>query len=154
MIHCFFDDSGKESDASNRIVVIAGYMAVGDSTWTFLSQQWGHQLVRHGLSWLHMKDLMQNQDEYAKLNWDWPKKRSVIEDFIKVVKASQLIGFGVAVDADAWRAIPKQITQAEGSAQEFCFMRLVRMITERMKIARPDDWISLYFDSDEGFTPA
>ncbi len=154
MIHCFFDDSGKESDSANRIVCIAGYLAAGDAYWSLLTQGWGNQLVRHGISWVHMKDLMQNQDEYSALNWDWPTKRSVLEDFIKVIKASQLTGFGVAVDADAWRAVPKEITQSEGTAQEFCFMRIIRMITDRMKISRPDDWISLYFDCDEGFTPA
>ena len=31
MIHCFFDDSGKESDSTNRIVCIAGYLAAGDA---------------------------------------------------------------------------------------------------------------------------
>ncbi len=30
MIHCFFDDSGKESDLGSRFVCIAGYMAVVD----------------------------------------------------------------------------------------------------------------------------
>lgn len=28
------------------------------------------------------------------------------------------------------------------------------MIVERLKQSRPDDWVSLYFDCDEEFTPA
>lgn len=154
VIHCFFDDSGKESDPSNRIVVIAGYMAAGDSAWSFLTQLWGNLLLKHGVSWIHMKDLMPNQGEYKALNWDWTKKRAVLDEFIKAIKVSQLVGFGVALDADAWRAIPKAITQAEGNVQQFCFMRIMRLIADRMKIARPDDWISLYYDCDEGFTPS
>ena len=154
VIHCFFDDSGKESDQGNPYVCIAGYMAIGDGYWTLLSNAWGHQLFRHGLSWLHMKDLMQDQDEYAALNWDWPTKRSVLEDFIKIIKGSQIVGFGVAVDAVAWRQFPKELTKVEGTAQEFCFMRVMRMITERLKLVRPDDWVVLYYDCDEGFTPA
>jgi hypothetical protein len=101
-----------------------------------------------------MKDLMADQDEYAALGWDWPKKKSVIEDFIKIIKASQIIGFGVAVDAVAWRQFPKELTRVEGTAQEFCFMRIMRMIVERFKIARPADWAVLYYDCDEQFTPA
>jgi hypothetical protein len=154
VIHCFFDDSGKESDQGNPYVCIAGYMAIHDAWWTHLANGWGNQLFRHGISWLHMKDFMQNQSEYAALNWDWPKKKSILEEFIAIIKASQLIGFGVAVDAVAWRQFPKELTKAEGTAQEFCFMRIIRMIVERFKIARPDDWAVLYYDCDQGFTPA
>ena len=46
---------------------------------------------------------MQDQDEYAALNWDCPTTKSVLEDFIEIIKGSQIIGFGVAVDAVAWR---------------------------------------------------
>lgn len=154
MIHCFFDDSGKESDMGNPFVCIAGYMAIGDDWWTMLSNAWGHQLFRHGLTWLHMKDFMQGQGEYAALGWDWPKRKAVIEEFIKIIKGTQIIGFGVAVDAEAWRQFPKELTKVEGTAQEFCFTRIIRMIVERLKVSRPDDWVSLYYDCDEQFTPA
>jgi len=125
MIHCFFDDSGKESDQGNKFVCIAGYMAVGDSVWSILANGWWHQLVRHGLVWLHMKDFMQSQGEYVSLGWDWPKKKAVLEDFIQVIKSAQLIGFGVAIDADAWKLVPKELTRVEGNAQQFCFMRIM-----------------------------
>ena len=154
MIRCFFDDSGKESERGNRIVSIAGYLAGGETYWDLFGTGWSHQLFRHGISWLHMKDFMQDRDEYAAFKWDWPKKRSVLEDFIKVIKVSQIIGFGVALDAEAWRKVPKQFTAVEGTAQEFCFLRIMRMIVERMKIVRPNDYVSVFFDCDKGFTPA
>jgi len=154
VIRCFFDDSGKESERGNRIVSIAGYLAGGETYWDLFGTGWSHQLFRHGISWLHMKDFMQDRDEYAAFKWDWPKKRSVLEDFIKVIKVSQIIGFGVALDAEAWRKVPKQFTAVEGTAQEFCFLRIMRMIVERMKIVRPNDYVSVFFDCDKGFTPA
>jgi len=43
------------------------------------------------MSWLHMTDLMQDQKEHAALKWNWAKKKSVLEDFIKAIKASQLV---------------------------------------------------------------
>lgn len=154
MIRCYCDDSGKESDAGNPIVCIAGYVAGDSPYWDSFAGAWGHLLLRHGISWLHMKDLMQDQDEYAPLKWDWRKKKSVLEDFINVIKLSQLIGFGVALDANAWRKVPKEVTRTDGDAQQFCFMRIMRMIVERMKIARPNDFVSVYFDCDKAFTPA
>jgi hypothetical protein len=153
VIHAYFDDSGKESDPDNRIVCIAGYLAA-EHHWNFFLEEWGHQLIRHGLKWLHTTDFMADAGEYETLKWDWPRKRAVLESFIKTIKDAQLIGFGVSVDADAWRKIPKEVTDREGDAQQFCFMRIMRMIVERMKIARPRDFISVMFDCDRGFTPA
>src|SRR5215469_10265714 len=73
VISCFFDDSGKESDLDNRIVCAAGYMGL-DNFWDMFNQAWAHHLMRHGISWLHMKDFMLSRDEYALKGWDWPAK--------------------------------------------------------------------------------
>lgn len=153
MIRAFFDDSGKESDLDNRIVCIAGYIAGEGMHWDAFSQGWRHQLLRHGISWLHMKDFMLDRGEYKTLRWDWPKKKEVLDDFIAVIKVSQIVGFAVAVDADAWRKIPKELTRREGDAQQFCFIRLMAMIIERMKRVLPQDIVSMCFDCDKGFTP-
>lgn len=153
MIRAFFDDSGKESDPSNRVVCIAGYVAL-DMHLNLFNQGWQHLLMRHGISCVHMKDLMQDQGEYAALKWDWPKKKAVLEDFATVIKMFQLIGFGVAVDADSWREIPKEITRVQGDAQLFCFLRILRMVGNRMKISCPDDFAAICFDCDTNYTPA
>lgn len=153
MIKCFFDDSGKESDLSNPIVCVAGYLAV-DQFWNMFTEGWSHCLLKHKMHWLHMKDFMLDRDEYAGRAWDWPTKRAILQEFINIIKAANLIGFGVALDANAWREIPKEVTDKEGTAQEFCFMRIMRMVVERMKIARPRDFVSIYFDCDKEFTPA
>jgi hypothetical protein len=155
VIHSFFDDSGKESDLDNRIVCIAGYLAV-DHIWNVFSEAWKHLLIHTGISWLHLKDFMQDRDEYASLNLknDWARKNAILRDFMMIIKASQPIGFGVAVDADAWREIPKEITRRYGSAQEFCFMRIMKMVAKRMKIAAPRDVVAITFDCDREFTPS
>lgn len=92
MIHCFFDDSGKESDAGNRFVCIAGYMAVGDDWWTMLSNAWGHQLFRYGLSWLHMKDFMNEQGEYGRRNGTGQKRKLSLKSSSKSSRAARLSG--------------------------------------------------------------
>jgi hypothetical protein len=154
VIRAFFDDSGKESDPSNRVVCIAGYLAAGETPWNILGDRWRQILLTHGISWLHMKDFMPDKDEYAALKWDWPKKKAVLEDFIGAIRAAGLIGFGVGIDVDAWRKIPKEITRKEGDAQQFCFARIMRMIVERMKVSAPRDFVSVHFDCDRNFTPA
>jgi hypothetical protein len=153
MISCYFDDSGKESDLGNRIVCAAGYMAL-DNFWDMFLQAWGQHLLKHGIGWLHLKDFMASQDEYALKGWGWPEKHKILREFVNVIKATHLTGLGVAVDADAWRKIPKELTEREGTAQEFCFMRLMGMVVRRMKISCPRDYVAVYFDCDQAFTSA
>lgn len=154
VIRCFFDDSGKEGDPGNRIVAIAGYLAAGETRWNIFGEGWRHQLLSHGLRWLHMTDLMADKGEYAFLKDNWPKKKELLDEFIEVIKVSQLIGFGVAVDADAWRKVPKDVTRVEGDAQQFCFLRIMRLIVERMKRSCPNDYVAVHFDCDKGFSPS
>src|SRR5580704_11530955 len=103
---------------------------------------------------LHMKEMMCKESKtepYA--SWDWQKKKQVLEGFSVAIKASHLVGFGVAVDADAWRALPKDLIKSERSAQEFCFKRLIKLIVERLRNSLSDESISIMFDCDEEFTP-
>jgi hypothetical protein len=147
MLRAFFDDSGKESDSGNRFVCIAGYIAI-EGCWNMFTEGWNHQLLKHGMSSLHTKDFMVDK------TIDWPTKRKILDGFINVIKASQLIGFGVALDADAWRELPPELTRAEGNAQQFCFLRIMRMLVKRFKAARENDFAILYFDCDKDFTPS
>lgn len=155
MLLGFFDDSGKESDPSNRIVCAAGYIASALPMWQGLQEMWSNHLLMHGLDELHMNEMMSSKSKKKPFcDWDWQKKKSVLEDFSAAIKISRVVGFGVAVDAEAWRELPKDLTRIEGTAQEFCFMRLIRMIVNRVRISAPSEHLSVMFDCDEGFTPA
>jgi len=154
MLHGFFDDSGKESDAANRIVCIAGYISGSAQLWNGLAELWKHCLLTHGLEWLHMKDFLNPESsEYADLGWDWDKKRSVLEDFCQAIKMSKIAGFAVALDLEAWRQLPPEFVKQRGTAQEFCFSRLLYLLIERLKKSAPDERISILFDCDKQFAP-
>jgi Protein of unknown function (DUF3800) len=153
-MYCFCDDSGKESDASNPIVVMAGYLFPDMNALAAFDSMWKGQLLRHGISWLHMKDFMQDQDEYAKFAKDWPRKKALLETFINVIKSCQPIGFGIGVDMNGWRKIPRSIQRIEGDAQMFCFTRMMRMVVDRMVTAAPRDSVALVFDCDLNFSSA
>jgi hypothetical protein len=97
VVHCYFDDSGKESEPTNRFVVIAGYLAV-DIVWDRLEHVWSHLLIKHGLSHVHMKDIL----GVAKAKgWDIPKLNSVLADFIRVPNPQRLHNLSTAAAASA-----------------------------------------------------
>src|SRR5271168_1449060 len=69
VIYGFLDDSGKEGQATNPYVVMAGYVGSLDS-WLELSVKWLNLLVKHGISAIHMKDLIPLTGEYKTRGWD------------------------------------------------------------------------------------
>jgi Protein of unknown function (DUF3800) len=149
VFHCYFDDSGKESEPTNRFVVIAGYLAV-DIVWDRLEHVWSHLLIKHGLSHVHMKDIL----GVAKAKgWDIPKLNSVLADFIRAIKAAPgLIGFGVAVDADEWRKLSPERRKRFGDAQEFACSRIVRRVRDRLiEAGHERELLGIFFDQDFEF---
>jgi hypothetical protein len=149
VIEAYFDDSGKESDHTHRFVVLAGYMAAEGLPWNRFYQAWRHLLLRHGLPHIHMKDILGIAQ--AK-GWDIPKLNEVLREFIAAIKDAQLIGFGVAVDANEWRALSKERRKRFGDAQEFCCSRILRRIVDRLNEAGfPEEQISITFDRDWEF---
>jgi hypothetical protein len=146
VIEAYFDDSGKESDHTHRFVVLAGYMS-GD--WTPLYRSWRSLLIKHGVPHVHMKDIL----GIAKSKgWDVPKLNVVLREFITAIKEANLTGFGVAVDANEWRAFSKERRHQFGDAQEFCCSRILRRIVDRLIDAGfPDEPLSITFDRDWEF---
>ena len=150
MIECYFDDSGKEGAQNEPYVCIAGYMA-DISYWTLFFQQWRNLLMKYGISCVHMRDLIPFQGEYKRLGWDPQMRDKVLADFIGIIKENRLIGFGIGVDANHWRSIPENMRRKYGNAQDFCFQRIARMVIEKLKAVKPEDVVSVTFDTDPEF---
>ena len=153
MLSCFFDDSGKESAIDNQIVVIAGFVASED-IWKIFTGMWLNSLLRFGISWLHTKDFVCGQGEYASRGWDWPTRKLMLEDFLNLIRHSHLTAFAVAIDMDAWREFPQERARKFGNAHGFCFARILGVVVERMKTSAPRDIASVSFDCDRAITPA
>jgi hypothetical protein len=155
VINCFLDDSGKDNNTSERAVVLAGYLG-DDRSWHALTDQWLHLLFKHGISWVHMREMIPLQGEYGNRGWTPTIRDGILAEFIQAIRQSDLAGFGVAVDADAWRALPREIKTSDGgdgSAHDFCFARILRKVKDRIKLVRPRDFISIKFDCDQEFSP-
>ena len=147
VFYSFFDDSGKESIRTADFPVLAGYL-VHESYWTAFVQNWRHLLLRHGLPMLHMKDLVGIAQER---DWDATRRNNVVSEFIEVIKDAKLIGFGVAVDSEVWRGLSDARRKAFGNAQEFCFSRIMRRISDRLDLARETESVTVVFDQDFEF---
>jgi hypothetical protein len=148
----YCDDSGKESDG--RWIVIGGYLA-HEGYWSAFAPRWAHELRRHDISALHMKDAIQCAGEYKDRGWTVPKRDEVLADFLAIIKTAHLIGFAVGVDAPAWKAHLKSARPNERiTAMEFCFIRIMGMVARRMARVEPADRVLLCFDTDREFASA
>jgi hypothetical protein len=148
VIEAYFDDSGKQ--AASPYVCIAGYLA-DYSYWTPFVMQWRHLLWKHGISALHMNELMTGNGEFSSIEWKH-KKDAVVSEFIEVIVANRLIGFGVAVESAYWNSLPRAFQKRNGNAQEFCFERILRRIRGRLTLADSRDYVSIIFDHDMEFS--
>jgi hypothetical protein len=99
-----------------------------------------------------MKDLIPVSGQYRNLGWDIPKRDSVLDDFIQVVRETRLTGVGVALETAAWRKLKKENPDLDfGNVQQFCLQRILRLIIDRLHAAKIDDKIALVFDTDPEF---
>lgn len=145
----FFDDSGKESNVNSPYVCMAGYLA-DDGLWAQFTLRWQRQLLRYGISNIHMRSLIPLQGDYKDLGWDTEKRNAVLADFIKIIRETGPVGFGVGVDANYWRQIRKQLPE-DASVQKFCFARILKMVITRLQRAAPREFVMMVFDADREF---
>lgn len=130
---------------------MAGYLFPDMSALPVFEGLWRARLIEYGISWLHMKDFMQDVGEYSKFANNWPRKLEMLSIFINVIKATRPVGFGIGLDLNAWRKVPKSIIQSEGDAQLFCLSRMIRLVVDRVRVAAPRDTVALIFDCDLNF---
>jgi hypothetical protein len=146
MIEGFFDDSGKQSDSN--FVCAAGFLA--DTTyWTKFVIEWQHLLLRWGIAEIHMKDLMASKKAFT--GWDDQKKYKAISEFVDVINSNKLIGVGVGVDAKFWGGMPRSVTKTLGTAQQFCFTRIIKNIRSFIISSGSHDVFTATFDYDKEF---
>lgn len=147
MIECFFDDSGKESDANHRFVCIAGYLA-HDQFWYGFTQRWRHLLLKHGIPAVHMREWEGVRKAH---HWSLDYGHRILGEFIALIREFSLIGFGMAVDAEVWRKLSPERRKSFGDAQEFCFQRIIRRVVDRMEKAGEREPLAIVFDQDFQF---
>jgi Protein of unknown function (DUF3800) len=143
-----FDDSGKKC---NSHLCLAGLLTLGDMMGSF-NFKWRHLLLKHGISEVHMRDLMSLQSRKYPSSWDMQKRIAVECEFIDVITTSMTLGFGAAVDAIHWASLPRDFVKRNGDAQKFCFLRVLRQINDRLVKVQDRDYVSVTFDRDKEYS--
>lgn len=143
-----FDDSGKETECESKYVVLAGYMSTTNN-WTEFNERWQGLLLLHGLPGLHMTNW---QTVVREKGWNRETAITVLHHFADVAITSKLWGFGVGLDASAWRRMPRNKQRLFRSAQEFSMQRVLRMILDGMSKVELAAHINIVFDQDEDFS--
>jgi hypothetical protein len=151
MLHCFLDDSGKDSQPTNRWVCIAGYLVGSDAIRT-LNEKWFSLLMRHQVLEIHMRDLIPVQGEYKRLGWDQNQRDVVLNECIGIIRETPMTGIGVALETAAWRKLKQENKDlAFENTQQFCLQRILRLIMDRLQAMGNSEQIALVFDTDPQF---
>ncbi len=154
MIHLFLDDSGKDGDQSNPFVCMAGYFGT-NAAFEALHTQWGSKLVEHGITLVHMRELIPLKGIYRGLGWDEAKRDAATADFVEIIRKSSLHGVGVGVNVSDWRSFAADNPSlALKSAQEFCLGRILRRTIESIEAAGMEGTVAMVFDTDAEFAPS
>jgi len=126
---------------------LAGYIG-HDSLWSQFNERWTHLLLRHGMREVHMRRW---SGEREKRGWTVAQANDVLGEFVQCIRDCQLIGLGIAVDADAWRALDSDKRKRFGNAQQFCFQRIMRRIMDLVSKSDEREIIDVVFDQDFEF---
>ncbi len=150
-IHCFLDDSGKESQPSNPFVCMAGYFGSEEAI-KDLNSKWLQLLKKYEITEVHMKELIPLEGEYKKWALDKIKRDLALDEFIRVTRETHLVGIGVAIDTAAWKLHRKRHPKEHlGTAQQFALVRILSRLIDHLRAVGNETSLSLVFDTDPEF---
>jgi hypothetical protein len=92
LVVAFFDESGTHGDSG--VFAIAGYVAAQED-WIKFETDWKRELRRAGISYFHMVEYENRRGTFA--TWSNKKRREVLGDLLRVIKAHALIGLAACV---------------------------------------------------------
>jgi len=117
MLTMCFDGSGKDDDISSPLVTLAGF-AAEDQAWDFFNFHWNGALEQHGITHLHMADLIGVREPYV--GWSEKdieflmQKLSLVPSYIAHDFKLQGARFSIDVTAHRkWAEISKSCSVSE-----------------------------------------
>lgn len=140
----YVDDCASPNDALHRIVCCAAYLLHEDERAPF-NRRWRNLLMQHELTRLNLREWKAATKGPA---WDLSKRRAVLADFIRLAEGPQALAFVVAVDAQVWASLKPKRRRMFGSAADFCFQRVLRVVLDRMEAVNNPEPIAIVLDQD------
>jgi len=147
MVMVFLDESS--NFGKQDFVCVAGYIG-NDAEWENFAKEWRILLAKHRLASLHTADFLAGESEYKNLGKERPEREAILSEFIGTIRKHIPAGFGVGVDAAHFRAITN-IEKKRIKPEVFCFQRLLRLLTEKLREWSISDEYDLFFDDVEHY---
>jgi hypothetical protein len=147
----YFDEAG-HFRGSDDYLCMAGYFG-GEQGWNSFTRQWGGLLKKHGISAVRVQDMIGFRGEYEKLGWTHEyRDKTVLPEFIKVIKDNLAAGLGVGVDLKYFKSMAPEAQKRIGDPYYLCFMRLIRLVIDTMRRAGVEFPIAVIFDDAEEYS--
>ena len=142
MFECYLDISNGSGKPSAQFACCTGYLA-HEAVRGWFNQHWCHLLLKHDLPGISLESW---SDVVRRRGWDVTTSREVLADFTRAIETHDLIGFVVVMDAAGWNALAANERRVFGSASNFCFLRVVRLVLDRLEAANRTAPITIVFD--------
>jgi hypothetical protein len=142
VFRCYVEQySARKRDAAG--LVVAGAWLVHEEDCKRFDRHWRHLLIRYGLP-IRDPDAW---SEIAKRQND-PASAGAVHRFATAAASGDRLGFVVAIRQETWGRFPQGMRRAIGSAETFCFLRLLRRVIDRLEEADDTSAISIMLRRD------
>ena len=144
MYEFYIDDRASRNDSSPHLECCAAYLFHEEDGARF-NRSWRNLLIKHGLPRLNLEEW---REVTRRNGWSGAKRQAVVADFIQATERSHVFGLTVAVDAHMWAALKQSRRRPFGSAADFCFQRLLRLMLDHLEAANETQPIAIIFGND------
>jgi len=143
----FLDESS--NFGKSDFVCVAGYIGADDQ-WESFAQEWRLLLEKHHLRSLHTADFLAGEGDYKELDLKRNAREAILQEFIGAVRKHLPAGFGVGIEAAHFRDITKN-EKKRIKPEVFCFQRILRLVTEKLREWGFNEDYQLFFDDAEHY---
>lgn len=145
MLACYVDDGNDDTEGPRSITCSAAYLDGAAGSVQF-SRLWRQLLLKHGLKLVSGRDW---QSTVESKGWDDEQAQAVLSSFYDAISSEQLLGIAVAIDTRMWQKLRSRMRGlAIGSAEEFAFQRLIRLMLDRLEACGQSTPVTLVFDAE------
>jgi hypothetical protein len=97
MLRGTFDDSGDHGEPAQNSASFGGYIGP-KSSWDLFEDEWQRVLDKYGVPYLHMKEIMNRNGEFAHLfKDDWSRLNAFYADLANAIGKCKLLGYASVV---------------------------------------------------------
>jgi Protein of unknown function (DUF3800) len=143
-----FDESGKYNDS--EVVIFAGFFATSDQ-WTDFGRKWHALLRKEGLTWLHMVDAVQMNDEYAKFRSRTSDLDSLLLSLTEVICEHAIEGTINRISMKEFRTLDQAVYHRYKDPFYYAFEGGIEALSKSPTLG-PHDRFNLICDDSEEYS--